>query len=106
AHRHVRKHAPALRTVRDSEIQNAPRRGVSNIFSLKANSSSDRAQHARDRLQRRRLARAIGADQADELALAYLERKSAHGRHFPISALEVLNRQHVCTFRPDTPESP
>ena len=62
-HRHVGKDAPALGTMGDAELQDALGRGARDVFAQEGDAARRRRQHARDRLERGRLAGAVGADQ-------------------------------------------
>ena len=53
-----------------------------------------RLDQAHDRVQRRRLSRAVGADQADDLALADLDRHVAHGRDAAVAHVQPRDLEH------------
>src|SRR5204863_630666 len=80
AHRHVREDAPPLRAVRDAHLEHAARAGARDVLALEFDPAARRADDSRDRAQRRGLARAVRADEADELAFFSPEPKAAHRR--------------------------
>src|ERR1700682_735823 len=59
------------------------RRDARNRSSLPSDVPTVEAMHSADAVEQRRLARAVRADDADDLALPHLERHTVHGGHAP-----------------------
>ncbi len=82
--------APALGDERDAAARDRLRLPSSDRRAAEPDVAGAHADEADDRVQRRRLPRAVRADQADDLALADLEREVANGRHRAVVDAERL----------------
>ena len=73
-HAHALEHLPSFRDVRDAEAGTLGRRYSQQIGSFINDAPGQRLHGAGDRLEQRRLARAVGSDDRDELARADRQR--------------------------------
>jgi hypothetical protein len=71
------------------------RRRAGEILALELDPARGERQQAADRLQRRRLAGAVRADERDELAFADLERDVAERRRLAIGDSDALKPEHA-----------
>src|SRR5690606_34065680 len=93
-HRERPEYLPALGHLDDAERDALARRRRPDLAVLEA----DRARaalHPRERAKERRLARAVRADERDELARAHLEVDALQRRDAPVARVEIPGRQHV-----------
>src|SRR5581483_4326821 len=75
-HRHRREQTPVLRHDRDPAGDPVARRPARHVLPAQPHRSAPRPHDAQDRLQRRRLARGVAAEQADELPLVDVDREA------------------------------
>jgi hypothetical protein len=92
-HRQLAEQAAVLR--HDRQAAGDPRRHVHvvDLLAVEQHAPASRAHDAEDRLQRRRLARGVAAEQADQLAGADLERDPFEDPHLAVVGGDVVERQ-------------
>jgi hypothetical protein len=86
----IRKHPAALRAVRDTELEDFGGLMSVNVAAREDDAALSGAQQPRDRPQGGRLAGAVGAEEADELAFLDLEIQAAQGRDRPVRRVDTL----------------
>jgi len=91
AHGHAREHAPALRRVTDAQAHDRMRSAAAQILAVKEDASRGRADEAADRAQRRRLARAVGTDERDDLAFVDVQRDAGERGDASVPRDQVLD---------------
>src|SRR5262249_5826477 len=89
------EHVTALRTMREPECKNGARGGMGDVVSVEHDRAGSGMQQSRDRLQGRRLAGSVGADQGDELALAARERYALDRRHLAVATDDIAQFKHA-----------
>src|SRR5919201_2064443 len=72
-HRHRREQAPVLGDDRHPACDSVARTAFGDVLPVELHCAGARTNKSEDRLQRRRLARRVAAEQRDELALTHLE---------------------------------
>ena len=106
-HGHRGEELAALRHVGDPARHDGRGRQPADPPALELDGAAAQREEAADRAERRRLARAVRADQRDDLALADLERDAADGGHVAVPRLEPLKPEQRRHSRlPDTPRPP
>ncbi len=90
-HRHAREDAPALRRLHDAEPRDLVHRELRDVASLKQNAAVAGAGAAKDRHHQRGLARAVAADQRDDLALIDIETDAVQDRQHAVTGGDVLD---------------
>jgi hypothetical protein len=94
-HRHLREHVASLRTMREPERKNGARGGMGDVVSVEHDRAGNRMQQSRDRLQGRRLAGSVRADQGDELTFADGERHALERRHLAVATDDIAQFKHA-----------
>ena len=92
-HGHVGKQLAALRDLDHAAAHDVRGVEAGECHTLEGDAPGTRHQPG-DRVEQAGLARAVRADEADDLAVAHLERHAAHGLHAAVGDAYVLNRQH------------
>src|SRR5262249_7855878 len=85
---------PLLRHPGDAEPGERVRRDALEIATLERDPAAGAARHAHDRLERRRLAHSVAAEQADDLAGADLDRHAVQHVGFSVVGVDVLEDEH------------
>src|SRR5262249_31955554 len=91
---HAGKDAPAFGGMGDPHADDFVGREPADALALEADLAPVRLQRADDRLEGRRLARSIGADQRDDLASLHRERDPLQGPDVPIAGVDVRELKH------------
>src|SRR2546426_9993333 len=84
-----------LERPREAEPADVVGRAASHVAAREDDASLFRAVVAGDHVEERRLAGAVWADDADQLALAYVQRDGADGRQAAEALGDVLKREHA-----------
>ena len=97
AHGHAREDAPAFGRVADAARARSGRASCARSRCRRSGSCRCRTDQPADRAQRRRLARAVGADQRDDLALLDAQANAGERADAPVASVEVfdLKQRHV-----------
>jgi hypothetical protein len=95
--RHVREHRLVLQDVGDARFPELALRRLAgdvapHLARPDADAAAEDAGEAEDRVQHGGLARAVGADQAQRLALADLEREIVQDLHVAVAGAQALDR--------------
>src|SRR5258708_5413592 len=88
-HTHTREDAPSLRRLAHAHLHDAVRWYTIDPLSVEQHLADARRVDARNRAQRRRLARAIGANQRDDLAGLDAKRNALDGVDVAIKSVNV-----------------
>jgi len=70
------------------------RRHALQVSTFERDPAAGAARHAHDGLERRRLAHAVAAEEADHLAGAHLDRHAVQHVGFAVVGVDVLEHQH------------
>ncbi len=99
--RHLGKEPPPLRHQRDAVAAIGVRLDLGHVGAIEAQCALAAAQQARDGVDQRRLARAVGPDHRDDLAAVDVERGVPHRRRVAVADMEVAGfKQHrLCPDR-------
>ena len=95
-----RKHLAAFRHLPEPEIADAMARPAGNILTAEDDPPARLRQHAGQRPDQRRLARAIGADNGDDRALFDVERHAVERLDVAVKHVEVFDLQHQTASAP------
>src|SRR5437870_943492 len=99
--RELAEQTHVLKRARDAEAGDAEGPQARDVTALIPEPAGGGRAEARDEIEQRRLAGAVGPDQAEELAALHGERHAAHRHDTAEAAGERLHRQHVgCPRRP------
>ena len=90
----ARQDAAALRHVGDAHAAAQVRGGVGHVDTVERDAPAARRQQADQRLQQRRLAHAVVADDADRLAFVHLQRHAVQHRHVAVAGAELGHVEH------------
>ena len=94
--RQVGEDAAAFRHMGDAELDDLLGRQAVDAPAVEPDFAGARRRQARDRAQRRRLARAVGADQGHDVARADLDRHALEGGDLVVMDVDVGQaKQHV-----------
>src|SRR4051794_14174523 len=88
---HAREDAPSLRRLGDPDLGDLVAGETLDLGAVEEDAAGPRRHDARDRPQRRRLARAVGADERDDLALVDLERDALERLDRAVEGMDVLD---------------
>ncbi len=102
-HREVGEDAPALGHVGDAETHDPLGRAAVDAHAVEPDLARARRREARDRAQRRALARAVGADEGDDVALLDLHRDALERGDLVVVNVHVVEPEQHLKPRPDTP---
>ena len=94
-HREPREHATALGRQRDPAAHDRLRRELVDRRALERHLPTGDRHEAHHRLEQARLARAVGAQQGDDLALLDVQRHVLHGHDGPVADDEVVDGEDV-----------
>ena len=100
----TRKNPAPFRHMTDARVHNSLRRPARDALTAEVYLPFG-AQQSADDAQRRRLARAVGADQRDDLTLAHGQRKLVERAHAAVVGVNVLQFENRCPCFQDTPRS-
>src|SRR5262249_34932996 len=89
--REAREEAPALRHLDDAGPDDLVGAGPGQVAAVEPDRSRPRREQVRDRVQEGRLARAVAAEQRDELARADLERHAPENLDAAVSGRQIPN---------------
>ena len=92
--RQLGEDAPPLGHERDARARDVLGRPAAQRVAGQPDLAAPSAHQSHDRVQRRRLARAVRTDQADDLAPADLEREAAHGGDAAVAHVEAGDLEH------------
>src|SRR5262245_48318912 len=100
----VGQHAPLLRNPRDAAPDDLVRWQAREIVAAQAYAAARWAREPHDRAQRRRLARAVATDEADDVALANRKRDALQDVRLAVVRMNVLEleQRHASGSLPDT----
>ena len=93
-HGEIGKDTAALGAVRDPRAEHLGRVAALDLGAVEDDASGARPQQPRDRAQCGRLAGAVGAEQADELALLHLEIQSPQRLDGTVARAQSLKPEH------------
>ena len=99
-HREPREHAPPLGRERDPAAHDRLGRELVDRLALEPHLPARDRHEADDRVQQARLARAVGAQQGDDLALLDVQRHVLHGHDGAVADDEVVDGEDVHARRP------
>ena len=91
AHGHLLEHAPALGAERHAQRNHLAGRHADDVLAVKGHLAGARLEQAGDGVERGGLARAVGADEGDDLALVDLEGDALDGVYVAVVDVHVLN---------------
>ena len=91
AHGHAREQAPALGALRDAELDDVVRRTAGDVVAREGDLPRPWRDDPVDRAQRGRLARAVRADQRDDLAVVHLERDALERLDAAVGRAQALD---------------
>jgi hypothetical protein len=89
-----REDLPSLRHIAESQPRAPMRRLAADIAPFQAQAAADERQIAHQRLQQRRLAHAVVADDADRLAGGNGQAHAVERRNTPVAGADVLRLEH------------
>src|SRR5207237_9990976 len=89
-HRHLREDDAALRHIGEAAAQDEVGPHAGDLLAVEDHTALARAEEADDRLERRRLAGAVGPDNADNLARVHLERDILQDVHLAVAGGEPV----------------
>src|SRR5262249_33782248 len=101
-YRHLWENVAPLRTMRDPEGENSAGRDMGDVAAFERDRACDRVQQSRDRLQGRRLAGPVRADEGNELTLPDGERHALERRHLAVATDDVAELKHASFPLPNT----
>src|SRR5262249_56395183 len=91
--RELGKNAAARGNRGDTAAGDVCRARPDELAAVEAHGARSGPRRPHDRVQRRRLAGAVRADQADDLARVHLEREAANGVHRSVADVDALDRE-------------
>src|SRR5207237_336619 len=101
------EYLPALRHVSDAKMRAARGRQREEIFARERDTTGAWRHHARERLEKRGLSRAVRPDDGDELSFFHRERDTGERMQPAVGDREVFNAQHAppsaCRDKPRSP---
>ena len=106
AHGQAVEDAPALRHVADPQAHHGVGRAAGEQAILQMDPALPRRQQSGDRLERRGLARAVVAEERDDLAAAHLQRDVLEGADLSVVDVEAVKAQHWHSATPVGPGTP
>ncbi len=90
-HRQRSEDLPPLGNLNHAHLDDVVRRGPRDLCSFELDAPTPRPHQARDRVQRRRLAGPVCADQRHNLALFHLERDALKGVNSPVEDVQITH---------------
>src|SRR5581483_9561720 len=100
---HAREELAALRRLRDPELHDLVRRVMGDVAAAEGDRALARMVQPVDRAQRRRLARAVRADERDDLAVAHLDRDALQRLDRAVVRLDVAHLEERRAVRAHAP---
>ena len=92
-HGHLQEDAPSFRAERHPLRNNLVRRHAHDVLVVQKDAAAAGLQQSGHGIQRRGFARAVGADQGNDLALVHLEGNSLDGVNAAVVYVEVVHLQ-------------
>ncbi len=94
AHRHLRKHQPAFRHLRDAELDDLVRRHVGKVLAVEFQRAAGGPDQPADAVNERALAGVVGAEQGHHLALLDLQRHAIENLPAAVSGGQGRDLKH------------